>query len=225
MYLFACVCVCVCSSNYNINTIREITLFLFVLISLVPKQWLDHQYLWNKGVNWMRSENMRTLSSSCWHLLEAVVSARLWWPKGASGMNQAVRTTLSKTSHNHSFLQNLWWFPIYQELANYAPWTISILIPVFSFFNCSIIALQYCVVFCHTTMWVDTWMDKKLWYKYMMEYYSTLKRNKSDLVELRWLNLEPVIQSEVGQKENNKYHIVVLYMKSRKMVLMNIFAG
>ena len=59
----------------------------------------------------------------------------------------------------------------------------------------------------------------------MMEYYSTLKRNKSDLVELRWLNLEPVIQSEVGQKENNKYHIVVIYMKSRKMVLMNIFAG
>ena len=112
--------------------------------------------------NWMRSENMRTLSSSCWHLLEAVVSARLWWPKGASGMNQAVRTTLSKTSHNHSFLQNLWWFPIYQELANYAPWTISILILVFSFFNWRIIALQYCVVFCHTTMWVDTWMNKKV---------------------------------------------------------------
>ena len=59
----------------------------------------------------------------------------------------------------------------------------------------------------------------------MMEYYSTLQRNKSELVELRWLNLEPVIQSEVSQKENNKYHIVVLYMKSRKMVLMNIFAG
>ena len=128
----------------------------------MPKQWLDHQYLWNKGVNWMRSENMRTLSSSCWHLLEAVVSARLWWPKGASGMNQAVRTTLSKTSHNHSFLQNLWWFPIYQESANYAPWTISILIPVFSFFNWRIIALQYCIVFCHTTMWVDTWMNKKV---------------------------------------------------------------
>ena len=59
----------------------------------------------------------------------------------------------------------------------------------------------------------------------MMEYYSTLKRNKSELVELRWLNLEPVIQSEVSQKENNKYHILVLYMKYRKMVLMNIFAG
>ena len=59
----------------------------------------------------------------------------------------------------------------------------------------------------------------------MMEYYSTLQRNKSELVELRWPNLEPVIQSEVSQKENNKYHIVVLYMKSRKMVLMNIFAG
>ena len=59
----------------------------------------------------------------------------------------------------------------------------------------------------------------------MMEYYSTFKRNKFELVELRWLNLEPVIQSEVSQKENNKYHILALYMTSRKMVLMNIFAG
>ena len=59
----------------------------------------------------------------------------------------------------------------------------------------------------------------------MMEYYSTLQRNKSELVELRWTNLEPVIQSEVSQKENNKYHIVVLYMKSRKIELVNLFIG
>ena len=36
---------------------------------------------------------------------------------------------------------------------------------------------------------------KKLWYIYTMEYYSAIKRNESESVELRWMNLEPVIQS------------------------------
>ena len=40
------------------------------------------------------------------------------------------------------------------------------------------------------------------------------------------VNLEPVIQSEVSQKEKNKYYIVThMYLESRKMVSMNIFAG
>ena len=34
------------------------------------------------------------------------------------------------------------------------------------------------------------------------------KRNKGESVELRWMNLEPVIQSEVTQKEKNKNHIL-----------------
>ena len=34
--------------------------------------------------------------------------------------------------------------------------------------------------------------------------YSTLKRNKFESVEMRWMNLEPIIQSEVNQKEKNK---------------------
>ena len=42
---------------------------------------------------------------------------------------------------------------------------------------------------------------KKLWYIYTMEYYSAIKRNESESVELRWMNLEPVIQSEVSQKD------------------------
>ena len=37
-----------------------------------------------------------------------------------------------------------------------------------------------------------------------MEYYSTIKRNKFESVLVRWMNLEPVIQSEVSQKEENK---------------------
>ena len=38
-----------------------------------------------------------------------------------------------------------------------------------------------------------------------MEYYSTIKRNKIELFVLRWMDLESVLQSEVSQKEKNKY--------------------
>ena len=43
----------------------------------------------------------------------------------------------------------------------------------------------------------DEWI-KKLLYVYAMEYYSAIKRNK--LVVVRWMKLEPLIQSEVSQK-------------------------
>ena len=46
---------------------------------------------------------------------------------------------------------------------------------------------------------------KKLWYIYTMEYYSSTIRNKFESVLVRWMNLKPVIQSEVSQKEKNKY--------------------
>ena len=49
----------------------------------------------------------------------------------------------------------------------------------------------------------DKWIKKK-WYIYTMEYYSAIKRNERESVELRWMNLEPIIQSEVSQKEENK---------------------
>ena len=47
---------------------------------------------------------------------------------------------------------------------------------------------------------------KKLWYIYTMEYYSAIKRNAFESVLMRWMNLEPIIQSEVSQKEKDKYH-------------------
>ena len=52
----------------------------------------------------------------------------------------------------------------------------------------------------------DEWI-KKMWYIYTMEYYSAIKRNTFDSVLIMWMNLEPIIQSEVSQKEKNKYHI------------------
>ena len=50
---------------------------------------------------------------------------------------------------------------------------------------------------------------KKLLYIYTVEYYSAIKRNKFELVLMRWTNLEPIIQSEVNQKEKCKYCILV----------------
>ena len=42
---------------------------------------------------------------------------------------------------------------------------------------------------------------KKLWYIYTMEYYSAIKRNAFESVLTRWMNLEPIIQSEVSERE------------------------
>ena len=53
----------------------------------------------------------------------------------------------------------------------------------------------------------DEWI-KELWYMYSMEYYSAIKRNKFESVELRWMNLESAIQSEESQKEKYKHHIL-----------------
>ena len=43
---------------------------------------------------------------------------------------------------------------------------------------------------------------------------------------MRWMNLEPIIQSEVSQKEKEKDHILMhIYTKSREMILKNLFTG
>ena len=46
----------------------------------------------------------------------------------------------------------------------------------------------------------DEWI-KKLWYIFTMEYYSAIKRNTFESVLQKWMNLEPIIQSEITQKE------------------------
>ena len=50
----------------------------------------------------------------------------------------------------------------------------------------------------------DEWI-KKLWYIYTMENYSAIKRNAFESILMRWMNPEPIIQSEVSQKEKDKY--------------------
>ena len=49
---------------------------------------------------------------------------------------------------------------------------------------------------------------KKMWYIYTMQYYSAIKRNETGSFVETWMDLETVIQSEVSQKEKNKYCIL-----------------
>ena len=53
----------------------------------------------------------------------------------------------------------------------------------------------------------DEWM-KKMWYIYTMEYYSAIKRNEFRSFVETWTDLETVIQSQVSQKEKDKYRIL-----------------
>ena len=53
----------------------------------------------------------------------------------------------------------------------------------------------------------DEWR-KKMWYIYTMEYYSAIERNEIELLVVRWMDLESVIQSEVSQKEKNEYRML-----------------
>ena len=53
----------------------------------------------------------------------------------------------------------------------------------------------------------DEWI-RKLWYIYTMEYNSAIKKNTFESVLMRWMKLEPIIQSEVSQKEKHQYSIL-----------------
>ena len=61
----------------------------------------------------------------------------------------------------------------------------------------------------------DEWIKKK-WYIYTMEYYSAIKKNEIGAFVETWMNLETVLQSEISQKEKNKYHINAYMWKLEK---------
>ena len=94
--------------------------------------------------------------------------------------------------------------PVIQKLVNsrvhctiWVQWIITILAINSAFYD----------RICNRPRYLSTeeWI-KQLWYIYWMEYYSAIKRNKFESVLDRCMNLEPLIQSKVGQK--NKYHIL-----------------
>ena len=61
----------------------------------------------------------------------------------------------------------------------------------------------------------DKWIGK-LWYIYTMEYYSAVKKNAFESVLMKWMKLEPIIQSEVSQKEKHQYSILMHIYRIQK---------
>ena len=70
----------------------------------------------------------------------------------------------------------------------------------------------------------DEWI-RKLWYKFTMECYSAIKKNSFESVLMRWMKLEPIIQSEVSQKDKDQYSILThIYMEFIRMVMITLYA-
>ncbi|KAB0343845.1 hypothetical protein FD754_020771 [Muntiacus muntjak] len=61
----------------------------------------------------------------------------------------------------------------------------------------------------------DEWI-RKLWHIYTMEYYSAIKKNSFESVLMRWMKLEPIIQSEVSQKDKDQYSMVTITLYARQ---------
>ena len=67
-------------------------------------------------------------------------------------------------------------------------------------------------------------MDKEVVVHIYNQYYLAIKRNNIVSFAETWMDPETVIQNEVSQKEENKYHILThTYMEFRRMVQMNLF--
>ena len=69
----------------------------------------------------------------------------------------------------------------------------------------------------------DEWIGK-LWYIQTMEYYSAVNKNIFESVLTKGMKLEPIIQSEVSQKEKHQYSILTHIWNFRKMVMLTLYA-
>ena len=56
---------------------------------------------------------------------------------------------------------------------------------------------------------------KDMVYTYTMEYYSAIKKNTFESVLMRWMKLEPIMQSEVSQKEKHQYNLLTFMGSER----------
>ena len=72
--------------------------------------------------------------------------------------------------------------------------------------HCNTIARTWKEPKCPST---DEWI-KKMWYIYIREYYSAIKKNEIMPFAATWMDLEIIIWSEVSQKEKDKYYKISL---------------
>ena len=76
----------------------------------------------------------------------------------------------------------------------------------------SLSVASFAIIFSHSegclfTLLIVSFVVQKV-YIYTMEYYSAIKKNTFKSVLMRWMKLEPIIQSEVSQKEKHQYSIL-----------------
>ena len=57
-----------------------------------------------------------------------------------------------------------------------------------------------------------------------MDYYSAIKKNSFESILMRWIKLEPIIQSEVSQKDKHQYSVLMHNVEFRKMVTITLYA-
>ena len=62
-------------------------------------------------------------------------------------------------------------------------------------------------------------------YLYSTEYYSAVERSVRESLVVMWINLEPVISRKSERESKFLCMLMHIYMESRKMVRMNLFAG
>ena len=67
--------------------------------------------------------------------------------------------------------------------------------------------------------------NKTMWYKYTKEGYFSHKSEQFESVLVRWMNLQPVLQSEVSRKEKNKYRVLMHIYGIQKNGIDELFAG
>ena len=60
----------------------------------------------------------------------------------------------------------------------------------------------------------DEWI-KKMWYIYMMGYYSVIKKNEILPFTMTWVELESIVLNEISPSEKNKYHMISFMWNSR----------
>ena len=68
----------------------------------------------------------------------------------------------------------------------------------------------------------DKWIRKR-WYIFTMEYYSAIKKNTFESVLMRWIKLEPIIQSEVSQEKKHSTVYKSIYIEFRKMATITLY--